>query len=219
MQPVTLMQPDRNLNIKPNPLTTFTPQRVVPRIMPGAYVDPQASVIGNAIIEKNVNVAPTAVIRADEGSPIYVGENSNIQDGVVLHGLKDKFKEHNGAKFSVYVGKNTSVAHQAQIHGPAKVGDNVFVGMQSFVYKSEVGDNVVIEPAAKVIGVKVASNRYVPAGEVIKTQQQADALPEITKDYANKNLNKEVVEVNNELANGYNSPVMAYPPNYYLMNV
>lgn len=218
MQPV-MINSYRPVNVIPNPLTSFTPQRFIPKIMSGAYVDPQATVIGNATISENVNIEPSAVIRADEGSPIYIGKNSNIQDGVILHGLKNKYKEHNGAKYSVYVGENTSVAHQAQIHGPAKVGNNVFVGMQSFVYKSEVGDNVVIEPAAKVIGVKVASGRYVPAGEVIKTQEQADKLPVISPDYANKDLNHEVVEVNNELAKGYNSQAMSYPANYYMMRV
>ena len=83
--------------------------------------------------------------------------------------------------------------------------------MQSFVYKSEIGDNVVIEPTAKVIGVKVAPNRYVPAGEVIKTQEQADKLPVIDENYANKHMNEEVVEVNKELAH-------SYPANYYMTN-
>ena len=83
--------------------------------------------------------------------------------------------------------------------------------MQSFIYKSEIGDNVVIEPTAKVIGVKVASGRYVPAGEIIKTQEQADKLPVIDQNYANKDLNHEVVEVNKELA-------YSYPANYYMSN-
>ena len=83
--------------------------------------------------------------------------------------------------------------------------------MQSFIYKSEIGNNVVIEPAAKVIGVKISDNRYIPAGEVIKSQQQADKLPIIDSTYANKNLNEEVVEVNKELA-------ASYPANYYMSN-
>jgi carbonic anhydrase/acetyltransferase-like protein (isoleucine patch superfamily) len=205
-------------NVTPNPITSFAPRMVTPSILPGSYVDPQASVIGNAVIDSGVNVAPLAIIRADEGSPIYIGKNSNIQDGVVIHGLKDLYKQHKGVNYSVYVGENTSVAHQSQIHGPAKVGNNVFVGMQAFVFKSEIGDNVVIEPTAKVIGVKIAANKYVPAGEVIKTQDRADNLPDITADYANKDLNHEVVDVNKELARGNiaRKAAAAYPANYYI---
>lgn len=199
-------------NVMYNPITSFTTKRYFPLIMPGSFIHPQASVIGNTIISNNVNVAPFASIRADEGTPIYIGRGSNIQDGVVIHGLKDGRVKANGQDYSVYIGDNTSVAHQSQIHGPAKVGNNVFVGMQTFVFKSEIGDNVVLEPASKVIGVKVAPNRYVPAGEVIKTQKQADNLPVITPDYQNKNTNKEVADVNRELAAGY-------PAVYYISNI
>lgn len=196
-------------NIMPNPITTFTPKKYIPLVTPGDAIHPQASIIGDVIISPDVNVAPFASIRGDEGTPIYIGKGTNIQDGVVIHGLKDGKVKNNNAEYSVYIGENTSVAHQAQIHGPAKIGNNVFVGMQAFVYKAEIGDNVVIEPTAKVIGVKVASNRYVPAGEVIKTQDAANKLPTINENYTNKNLNHEVVEVNKELAH-------SYPSNYYL---
>lgn len=196
-------------NIMPNPYTSFTPQRYIPSVFQGSAIHPQASVIGNVVISPKVNVAPFASIRGDEGTPIFIGEGTNIQDGVVIHGLKDGKVKHCEVEYSVYVGKNTSLAHQAQIHGPAKIGDNVFVGMQSFVFKSEIGDNVVIEPAAKLIGVKVGANRYVPAGEIIKSQEQADRLPIIDENYSNKDLNHEVVEVNKEMAS-------SYPSNYYL---
>lgn len=198
-------------NIMPNPITSFTPQRIIPLVANGSAIHPQASIIGNVIINPEVNVAPFASIRGDEGTPIYIGRGTNVQDGVVIHGLKDGRVTHNNAEYSVYVGNNTSLAHQAQVHGPAKIGNNVFAGMQSFIYKSEIGDNVVIEPTAKVIGVKVASGRYVPAGEIIKTQEQADKLPVIDQNYANKDLNHEVVEVNKELA-------YSYPANYYMSN-
>ncbi len=207
MQPV-LMYPK---NIMPNPQTSFTPQKRMPNIMPNTAIHPQASVIGQVIISPDVNVAPFASIRGDEGTPIYIGRGTNVQDGVVIHGLKHGRVTHDNREFSVYIGENTSLAHQAQVHGPAKIGNNVFAGMQSFVYKSEIGDNVVIEPTAKVIGVKVAPNRYVPAGEVIKTQEQADKLPVIDENYANKHMNEEVVEVNKELAH-------SYPANYYMTN-
>ncbi len=198
-------------NIMPNPYTSFTQQRFIPLVMQGSAVHPQASIIGNVVIGTNVNVAPFASVRGDEGTPIFVGHGTNVQDGVIIHGLKDGKVVHNNAEYSVYIGNNTSLAHQAQVHGPAKIGDNVFVGMQSLIFKAEIGDNVVIEPTAKVIGVKVAPNRYIPAGEVIKTQEQADKLPIIDDTYQNKHLNHEVVEVNKEFA-------QSYPANYYLNN-
>lgn len=172
-----------------NPVTSFTPTSYQPQISKDSFVQPNASVLGSVILSEGVLVSPFASIRGDEGTPIFIGKNSNVQDGVVIHGLEKQFVENKGLGYSVYIGENVSLAHQSQIHGPAKIGNNTFVGMQSFVFKSEIGDNVVIEPCAKAIGVKIASGRYIPAGEVIKTQEQADKLPVITADYAFKNLN------------------------------
>lgn len=199
-----------------NPITSFSPVSYTPVISKNATIQPNSSVIGAVEIEKGVLVSPFASIRGDEGIPIHIGENSNVQDGVVIHGLENKFVEKDDKKYSVYIGKNVSLAHQSQVHGPAKVGDNTFVGMQSFVFKSEIGDGVVLEPCSKVIGVKVESGRYVPAGEIIKTQAQADALPVITDDYSMKSLNSEVVEVNKQLNSGYRDVLTSYPKNYYL---
>lgn len=210
-------------NIGINPVTTFTPLSYKPQINKGSFVQPNASVLGSVILEEGVLVSPFASIRGDEGTPIFIGKNSNVQDGVVIHGLEKQFVENKGLGYSVHIGENVSLAHQSQVHGPAKIGNNTFVGMQSFVFKSEIGDNVVLEPCAKVINVKVASGRYVPAGEVIKTQEQADKLPLITPEYSMKNLNSEVVHVNKELNKGYgvihNSLPSAYPKNYYMSQI
>ena len=203
-------------NIGINPVTSFVPKAYQPQVSKKTFVQPNASVLGSVILSEGVLVSPFASIRGDEGTPIYIGKHSNVQDGVVIHGLEHKLVQEKGLGYSVYIGDNVSLAHQCQVHGPAKIGHNTFVGMQSFVFKSEIGDNVVIEPCAKVIGVKVESGRYVPAGDVIKTQEQADKLPKITPDYAMKHLNDEVVHINDELNEGYASLPMAYPKNYYL---
>ncbi len=199
-----------------NPITSFTPQKYQPKISNDSFIQKNASVIGAVIISSGVLISPFASIRGDEGTPIFIGKNSNVQDGVVIHGLEKQFVENSGYGYSVYIGENVSLAHQAQVHGPAKIGNNTFVGMQSFVFKSEIGDNVVIEPCAKVIGVKVESGRYIPAGEIIKTQEQADKLPLITAEYSMKNLNSDVVHVNKELNSGYSKMPAVYPKNYYL---
>jgi len=59
-----------------------------PVIDASSYVHPLAAVIGNVILGKNIMVSPTACVRGDEGQPIYVGDDSNIQDGVVIHALE-----------------------------------------------------------------------------------------------------------------------------------
>lgn len=198
--------------IEKNVLADFCGKVSEPVIDPSSYVHPLASVIGNVILGKNIMVSPTAAVRGDEGQPLYVGDDSNVQDGVVIHALETEMDgnpveknlfEVDGKKYGVFVGKKVSLAHQVQIHGPAVVLDETFVGMKALVFKSKVGRQCVIEPGAIVLGVNVADGRYVPAGAVIRTQQQADELPVITEDYPFRTLNKGVVHVNTALAKGY----------------
>jgi len=153
-----------------------------------------------------------ASIRGDEGQPLHVGDDSNVQDGVIIHALETEengkpveknIYEVNGKNYAVYIGKRVSLAHQVQIHGPAVIQDDTFVGMKALVFKSYVGEKCVVEPGIILMGVTVPDHRYVPTGSVIKTQEDADNLPEITEAYPMKDMNKAVVHVNTSLAKGY----------------
>jgi carbonic anhydrase/acetyltransferase-like protein (isoleucine patch superfamily) len=75
--------------------------------------------------------------------------------------------------------------------------------MKTLVFKSYVGKECVIEPGVILMGVTVPDNRYVTVGSVIKTQKEADNLPEITEDYPMKDMNRGVVHVNTSLAKAY----------------
>jgi len=198
--------------IEKNVMTDFSAKVSDPVIDPSTYVHPLAAVIGNVILGKSIMVSPMASIRGDEGQPLYVGDNSNVQDGVVIHALETELNgkpveknlyEVDGTKYAVYVGSRVSLAHQVQIHGPAVVMDDTFVGMKSLVFRSSVGKQCVLEPGVILMGISVPDGRYVPAGSVIRTQEQADQLPAITDDYPMKSLNKGVVHVNTALAKGY----------------
>lgn len=198
--------------IEKNVVTDFCAKVSEPVIDSTTYVHPLAAVIGNVILGKQIMVSPMASVRGDEGQPLYIGDHSNVQDGVVIHALETELNgkpveknlcEVSGRKYAVYVGNRVSLAHQVQIHGPAVVMDDTFVGMKSLVFKSFVGKQCVIEPGVILMGVTVPDGRYVPAGSVIKTQEQADQLPVITENYPFKTLNKGVVHVNTALAREY----------------
>jgi carbonic anhydrase/acetyltransferase-like protein (isoleucine patch superfamily) len=199
--------------IEKNVMTDFVSRAYDPVVDPSAYVHPLAAVIGHVFLGKSVMVSPGAAVRGDEGQPLYIGDDSNVQDGVVIHALEtehhgkpveNNLYEVNGKKYAVYIGNRVSLAHQAQIHGPAVVLDDTFIGMKVLVFRAFVGKKCVIEPGAMLMmGVTIPDGRYVPAGSVIRTQADADKLPIITNDYPLKDLNKGVVHVNTSLAKGY----------------
>ncbi len=205
---------------RPNVLTSFNADVNLPKFKETAFIDPLASVIGDVQLGASVYVAPFASLRGDEGQPIAIGDEANVQDGVVVHALETteggkpvvgRTYEVNGVPYAVYVGKRVSLAHQSQIHGPARIDDDVFIGMQALIFKSWIGRGSVVEPGAKVIGVTVAPGRYVPAGTVLTDQKLADKLPEITEDYPFRGLNEAVVHVNTSFAERYGEAARPKP--------
>ncbi|MEA2102975.1 MAG: carbonic anhydrase [Thermodesulfobacteriota bacterium] len=198
--------------IHKNVITDFVDKVFTPQIDETAFIHPLAAIIGHVFISKKVMVSPFASVRGDEGNPLFVGDESNVQDGVIIHALETELHgkpvienrvEFDGKQYAVYIGKRVSLAHQVQIHGPAIVGDDTFVGMKTLVFKTRIGDHCVVEPGCVLMGIEIAPGRYVPAGSVVKTQKDADNLPEITDDYPMKALNQGVVHVNTSLADGY----------------
>ena len=201
-----------NDNVHANVPCSFIDEPCSPRIDATAFIHLAAVVIGDVTLGRRVMVCPCASVRGDEGVPIFVGDESNAQDGVVLHAVETSedgrvisgnLRTVEGRQYAIYVGRRVSLAHQSQIHGPAVVMDDTFVGMQVLVLKATVGANCVIESAAKVIGVEIPDGRYVPAGTIVNSQPQADALPKITDDYPMRTLNADVVHVNTQLADAY----------------
>lgn len=69
------------------------------------FISPFSSVIDDVRIKDNVYVDPNVSIRTDEGTPFYISSNTNIQDGVILHDLLNKFVSVDDKKYSIYIGK------------------------------------------------------------------------------------------------------------------
>ncbi|MGE6547913.1 carbonate dehydratase [Bacillus mycoides] len=189
--------------ISPNPITSFNRVKRYPKIDKTAFISPFSSVIGDVRIKDNVYVAPNVSVRADEGTPFYISSNTNLQDGVILHGLLNKFVSVDDKEYSIYIGKKVSVAHGALIHGPCYIGNKVFVGFKAIVYNAIIGEGTVISYNAVVTnGVRVSANRFVPPGANIDTQEKANALIRVPKD--EEEFAREVQRVNQEFPASYN---------------
>jgi SulP family sulfate permease len=166
-----------------------------------AYVHPNASVIGRVVLGRMVHIAAETSIRADEGTPFYIGDETNVQDGVVIHALKKKWVRVNDQQWAVYVGRNVSLAHQALVHGPCFIGDGTFVGFKAVVHDSIVGKGCFIGIGAVVVGVEIADEKYVPHGAIIDTPEKARQLAKVNDSH--HHFNEDVVEVNKGLVEAY----------------
>jgi carbon dioxide concentrating mechanism protein CcmM len=173
-----------------------------PQIDQSAYVHSFSNIIGDVRVGEGVLIAPGTSIRADEGAPFHIGQGTNLQDGVVIHGLEQgRVLGDDGNPYSVWIGNKTSITHMALIHGPAYVGDDCFVGFRSTVFNARIGDGCVIMMHALVQDVEIPPGRFVPSGAVITSQQQADRLPEVSE--RDRAFATHVIGINDALRSGY----------------
>ena len=112
------------------------------------YIAPNATVVGDVVLEKDVNIWYGAVLRGDSGR-ITVGEGTNIQDNCVLHE-------------ETTIGAWCTIGHGAIVHG-CTVGDNTLIGMGAILINGAVlGEGCLVGAGAVVTGKTNA-----PAGSVL----------------------------------------------------
>lgn len=169
-----------------------------PVIAPSAFIDPTAIICGKVIVEDDVFVGPYVVIRADEVDadgdmlPIRIGRGTNIQDGVVIH-------SKSGAE--VTIGKGSSIAHRAIVHGPCVVGDDVFVGFNTVLFNCYVGDGSVIRHNSVVEDCRIPPGFHIPSTTTIHSDADLLGIEQVTPDQ--NSFSEDVAQTNIGLAQGY----------------
>jgi carbonic anhydrase len=182
--------------------------RWTPRIDRSAYIDPRAIVIGNVTIESEVYVAPGAIIRCENDEPILIKSGSYIQEGVVICDLpshmsgeldKKRVVEIGRESYSVYIGIECVISAQSQIHGPVRLDDGVYVGMQCLVFWASVGEGSVIEPGCLFMNASIPAGIFIPAGLKISNQKSVKDLPSITTQYRFYGIGKQMAQAGQEI--------------------
>ncbi len=142
----------------------------IPEIDPSAWVAPGAHVIGQVCLEANASVWFGAVIRADN-EPIIVGQNSNIQEGAVLHV---------DPGCPLIIAGNVTVGHQAMLHG-CQISEGSLIGIQAVVLnRAVIGKHCLI-----------GAGSLIPEGKVIPDRSLVMGVPgkvvrELTDDEVDK---------------------------------
>lgn len=136
------------------------------------FVADSADVIGRVRLENNASVWFNAVIRGDI-ELIIVGENSNVQDGAVLH-------TDRGCPLTI--GKNVTIGHKVMLHG-CTIGDNSLIGINAVVLNgAKIGKNCLIGANSLITEGKEIPDGSLVMGspaKIIKTlsdEQQAELV-------------------------------------------
>ncbi|HXN72554.1 MAG TPA: gamma carbonic anhydrase family protein [Candidatus Acidoferrales bacterium] len=106
-----------------------------PQIAASAYIDPQAVVIGDVVIGEHSSVWPCAVLRGDVNY-MRIGSRTNIQDGSVLHVMRDTNP--------LILGDNVTVGHAVVLHG-CTIESRCLIGMGSIILNgAKIGAGTII---------------------------------------------------------------------------
>ncbi len=140
-----------------------------PDISQAAYIAPGVSIIGEVVMMKGSSLWFNTVLRGDV-EKIFVGENTNIQDGVVIH---------TNYSMPAIIKENVTVGHRAVIHG-CKVERNCLIGMGAVLLDgSSVGEFSVVAAGAVVQEGKTLEPGGVYAG--VPAKKVKDITPSLEK--------------------------------------
>src|ERR1700759_4855668 len=143
------------------------------------FLAPNATIVGDVVMGDNCSVWFNAVIRGDVHY-IKIGNNTNIQDGAVIHCT------YNYAPTNI--GNNVSIGHNALVHG-CTLKDNVLVGMGAIVMAHAVVEAFVIIGAGSVVLEKtICESGYLYAGTPARkikplTDEQKQMLIKLPDNY------------------------------------
>jgi carbonic anhydrase/acetyltransferase-like protein (isoleucine patch superfamily) len=154
---------------------------VVPNIGQGCFLADNATIVGDVIMGRDCSVWFNAVVRGDVHY-IRIGNNVNIQDGVVIHCTY--------RKAPVRIGNNVSIAHNAIIHG-CTIHDNVLIGMGAVIMDDVVIHNHCIIAA----GALVTKGTIIEEGSVF-AGVPAKKIKEVDRDLSEGEIQR--------IANSYN---------------
>lgn len=148
-----------------------------PKIGEGSFIAPSAILIGDLSMGKKCSVWFHAVIRADVCT-IEIGDETNIQDGSVLHGTYKRC----GLK----IGNRVTVGHKVTLHG-CEIGDGTLIGMDATVMDlakigkhcivgagSLVTENSVFEDGWLILGRPAKAVRKLTEEEIARLEKSAD---------------------------------------------
>jgi len=143
------------------------------------FIAENATIVGDVVMGDNCSVWFNAVIRGDVNY-IKIGNNTNIQDGAVIHATY--------LRAATNIGDNVSIGHNALVHG-CTLHDHVLVGMGAIVMDhAEVQEFVIIAAGAVVLENTVCESGYLYAGMPAKkikpiSDEQRELLKRLPNNY------------------------------------
>ena len=144
-----------------------------PQIAASAYIDPASVVIGDVVVGEDSSLWPLCVVRGDVNY-IRIGARTNIQDGSVLHVMKDEYP--------LILGDDITVGHSVTLHG-CTIESRCLIGMRATLLNGViVGEGSIIAAGTLLTERTVIPPRSLVVGAPGKIKRQLTAIDQATID-------------------------------------
>ena len=142
-----------------------------PLIPSSCWIAPNATLVGDVQLGENCTVWFNAVIRGDVNE-IRIGNETNIQDGAIIHCTYKKA--------GTYIGNQVSIAHNAVVHG-CTIHDRVLIGMGAIVMDGAIihSDSVIAAGAVVLANTIVEPNSIYAGMPAKKVKNMTAEMEEV----------------------------------------
>ncbi len=126
---------------------------ILPQVDPSVYIDQSAQIIGDVTIGADSSVWMNVVIRGDVNR-IRIGRRTNIQDGTIIHVMRDTH--------ATALGDDVTVGHAAVLHG-CTIEDRCLIGMGAMLLNgATIGADSIV-----AAGTLVTEETRIPARSLV----------------------------------------------------
>lgn len=158
----------------------------LPRVHPSVFVDDTAQVIGDVEIGEESSIWMASIVRGDVHH-IRIGRRTNVQDGTIVHVMKDTHP--------TLIGDDVTIGHAAMIHG-CTIEDRCLIGMRATLLNgcrigtgsivaagSLVPEGMTVPPRSLVMGTPARVRRALGDEDLAEIQMLADRYVQYRLDY------------------------------------
>jgi len=144
-----------------------------PQIAASAYIDTASIIIGDVVIGEDSSVWPLCVIRGDVNY-IRIGARTNIQDGSILHVMKDEYP--------LILGDDITVGHSVTLHG-CTIESRCLIGMRATILNGVVvGEGSIVAAGTLLTERTIIPPRSLVVGSPGKIKRSLTPIDQATID-------------------------------------
>ena len=142
-------------------------QGKLPEIAKSAYIDDASIIIGDVKIGEDSSIWPLTVVRGDVNY-IRIGARTNIQDGSVLHVMRDEYP--------LILGDDVTVGHAVCLHG-CTIANRCLIGMGSIILNGvTIGEGSIVAAGALILERTVIPPGSLVVGHPAKIKRQLTGI-------------------------------------------